>query len=216
MPLFPDADGQRLRKVAAVATIVELASRMGQPTRCPSSQGQMLGGHSMRTGGAQALAGLGVDPIRIQTMGRWKSDLVIRYSGSRGSSGITRDAARGLIESGHLTPQGPRSTVPQLNSDTLAGLDRHSRDIEVVNKQFATSLNKINAYVLNGSSGVLHKYMTGTGRTLCGLVYANWPHEIHKLLPARADYSSLCARCCRHEANVQQAVEDSSESELYE
>ena len=70
MPLFPTAEGTRVRKVDAVSTIIELASKMGQHTICPTSQGQLLGGHSMRTGGAQALAGLGVDPIRDQTMGR--------------------------------------------------------------------------------------------------------------------------------------------------
>ena len=107
-PLFPCADGSRTGKQAAVATIVELAKRVGQPTVCPASGGQLLGGHSMRTGGAQALAGLGVDPIRIQTMGRWKSDLVIRYSGARGACGITHDT------SGDCTTPPRRLPIPGL------------------------------------------------------------------------------------------------------
>ena len=79
-------------------TIIAVAERIGQPTTCPSSGGKLFGGHSLRTGGAQTLAGLGVDPLGIQAMGRWKSQLVIRYAGDKGASGITRDMRRGLQE----------------------------------------------------------------------------------------------------------------------
>ena len=97
MPLFPTEAGGRITKTSAVATIVEIVSRLGTPTRCDNSGGQLYGGHSLRTGGAQYLAGLGVDPLRIQAMGRWRSSLVIRYSCNKGAHGITADTVRGLI-----------------------------------------------------------------------------------------------------------------------
>ena len=39
MPLFPTTSGERTTKPAAVATIVALAQRVGQPTVCPASGG---------------------------------------------------------------------------------------------------------------------------------------------------------------------------------
>ena len=78
MPLFPNADGGGITKASAVATIVGIVTRLGLPTHCHTSGGQLYGGHSLRTGGAHNLAGLGVDPMRIQAMGRWRSSLVIR------------------------------------------------------------------------------------------------------------------------------------------
>ena len=80
VPLFPTQDGHRTTKSAAIATITKLATMIGQPTICPSSGGQLLGGHSLRTGGAQTLAGLGVDPMRIQS---WDDGVVVWSSVTR-------------------------------------------------------------------------------------------------------------------------------------
>ena len=85
----------------------------------------------VHTGGAQALAGLGVDPLRIQAMGRWRSALVIRYSGARGSAGITRDTARGMMS----LASGSNSAPAQVSLDLAivdcpqdpASIDRNLR-----------------------------------------------------------------------------------------
>ena len=165
----------------------------------------------MRTGGAQALAGLGVDPIRIQTMGRWKSDLVIRYSGSRGSSGITRDAARGLVESGYLAAKDTSIPVPDIAVDTLAVLDSQTRDLETNKQNYQLSHAMPTTYILNGSSGVMHKCTFNNTKTLCGLQYVGWAHELYSALPSREEFVSYCARCCRYDKNQFRAVEDSSD-----
>ena len=72
-------------KTSAVAAIVETVSRLGTTTHCDNSGGQIHGGHSLRTGDAQYLAGLGVDPTRIHAMGQLHSSPVIRYSCNKGS-----------------------------------------------------------------------------------------------------------------------------------
>ena len=144
-------------------------------------------------------------------MGKWKSDLVIRYSGSRGASGITRDTARGLEECGYLTSTCTKLTVPDVVVDTLAILDSHTRDIQTNKQNYQLSRSMPTTYVMNGSSGVMHKFTTGSNKTVCGLQYVGWPHEFFSSLPPQGNFVSLCARCCRHEKNLVRAVEDSSD-----
>ncbi len=85
--------------------IVELAPRLGGPTCCDVGGGQLYGGHSLRTAGAQYLAGLGFDPLRIQAMGCLRSSLVIRYSCNKGAHGITQVTLRGLEANNVSTPR---------------------------------------------------------------------------------------------------------------
>ena len=123
MPLFPTPLGTRPTKPAAVSTIVAIAARLGTHTTS-STGGQLFGGHSLRTGGAQYLASLGVDTLRIQSMGRWRSNLVIHYAGDRGALGITEDTRRGLLpasSSGPSTskPAPPRNLMTALSVDEL-------------------------------------------------------------------------------------------------
>ena len=146
-------------------------------------------------------------------MGRWKSDLVIRYSGSRGSTGITRDTARGLEECGYLTSTCTKLTVPDIDMDSLASLDSHTQDIETNKQNYKLSRSMPTTYVQNSTSGVLHKFTTGNSKTVCGLQYLGWPHEIHSSLPSQGKFVSLCARCCRHEKNLARTVEDSSDED---
>ena len=133
-PSFPTLEGTRAAKPAAVATIIALAARLGAQTRCASSGGELYGGHSLRTGGAQYLAGLGVDPIRIQSMGRWRSTLVIRYSGQKGAHGITEDTVKGLgsASSTDAPPSAARRALCDSELDAaaraMAALDTATRD----------------------------------------------------------------------------------------
>ena len=76
-----------MHKVDAVSTIVVLANKMGQLTICPNSDGQLLGVHSPWSGGALARAWLGVNPIRILTIGRCKSGRVKGRVHQRNTSG---------------------------------------------------------------------------------------------------------------------------------
>ena len=79
-PVFPGPDGTETSKEAAVETILQLATRVSQPTH-DSRGGRRFGGHSMRTTGAAFLGAQGANPYFIQVLGRWKSGLVARYAG---------------------------------------------------------------------------------------------------------------------------------------
>ena len=93
LPLFPDALGRESSKHAAVSTIFSVVERTGASIR--DAHGSYLyGGHSLRTGGAYLLASRGVNPHKIQSLGRWRSDLVIRYAGEAMSTGIATDMHR--------------------------------------------------------------------------------------------------------------------------
>ena len=197
MPLFPTSDGGRISKDAAVATITAIATRIGLPTVCPSSHGQLFGGHSLRTGGAQTLAGLGVDPIRIQAMGRWKGSLVIRYSGNRGSYGITGDTVRGLTARASSSSAAPK---PSLKSALQVDVSQHL-DLE---QRIALSLEHSHAapptYIINKSTGVIHKKGMDD-RTICGMSYGRWTTDTMMTIPESTNYVFLCSRCCSHERN---------------
>ena len=92
LPLFPDSNGNEVNRASAVNTIFSLILASGGKLR--DAKGSLLfGGHSLRTGGASLLATLGVHPIRIQAMGRWRSPLVIHYAGEAMATGLVRDMA---------------------------------------------------------------------------------------------------------------------------
>ena len=62
MPLLPTEDGKEVGKAAAVATILGLGESIGE--RLMDQHGvYRFGGHSLRTGGAHYLAGLGVNML---------------------------------------------------------------------------------------------------------------------------------------------------------
>ena len=86
-PLFFAESGEEVEKPAAVATIYRLAELLGHSIVCPAG-GYLFGGHSLRTGGAAMLASRGLDPMRIQSMDRWKSPLAVHYAVSTGLAGI--------------------------------------------------------------------------------------------------------------------------------
>ena len=204
-PLFPTRDGTRVTKEAAVATITAVASAIGLPTVCPSSNGQLFGGHSMRTGGAQTLAGLGVDPIRIQAMGRWRSSLVIRYSGNKGSSGITTDTVRGLANRSTSSASLPLR-IPDVGLGLLVDGRGHLEHEARIMQALADSTAMPPLYIENQTSGVIHK-ASAVDKTLCGMAYSNWSFRKHNSIPMHVSYNLLCTRCCRHERNDSKPLE---------
>ena len=87
MPLFPTQDGDEVDRCAAVGSIFAVAELTGAVLFDEHGSYQ-YGGHSLRTGGAHMLASCGLNPIRIQSLGRWKSELVSRYAGESLSAGL--------------------------------------------------------------------------------------------------------------------------------
>ena len=75
-PLFRDFRGNILTVNAVRAEIRALMDGIGRP-------GSLYGAHSMRIGGATALAYLGATPETIKAHGRWKSDAYMSYVRAR-------------------------------------------------------------------------------------------------------------------------------------
>jgi hypothetical protein len=78
LPLFPTAEGQPVARAAVVAALEATVQAYGDPIVQPNGS-RLLGGHSFRVTGAQQLASLGVDIIKIMVLARWAGESVLRY-----------------------------------------------------------------------------------------------------------------------------------------
>lgn len=78
LPLFPQANGRHMDKAAVVealeATVIAYGGRVRSPTGT-----RLFGGHSFRVSGAQMLAALGIEVVKIMVLARWAGETVLRY-----------------------------------------------------------------------------------------------------------------------------------------
>ena len=79
LPLFPTSSGAEVTKGDAICTINRLVTLYGSPTT-DAQKRNLYGGHSLRTGGAVALSGLGLDSVRIEGLARWHSPMLLHYA----------------------------------------------------------------------------------------------------------------------------------------
>lgn len=77
-PAFPTAEGGVAKKKDAVATVEELARRLGHPVKTAEGR-NVYGGHVWRVSGAVHLAAIGLEVWLIQILFRWASATVLRY-----------------------------------------------------------------------------------------------------------------------------------------
>ena len=77
-PLFPDSHGNYCTKIGVVNTIRKAAEMAGMQV-CDSEGHHRLSGHTFRITGARYLSAAGLDPITIQLLGRWGSNVVLTY-----------------------------------------------------------------------------------------------------------------------------------------
>ena len=113
LPLFFTEAGGEVSKAAAVGTIERLAELIGE-SLTGSGGCRRFGGHSLRTGGASMLAARGLDPDRIQAMGRWRSPLVLHYATEALSTGLAS-----LVER-----QRPTVSTPAVAATEMVALRR--------------------------------------------------------------------------------------------
>ena len=171
LPLFPDARGLEVSRANAVATIVGLSQRSGFRTTAPNGS-QLYGGHSLRTGGATLYASMGVHPLRIQALGRWRSPLVLHYAGEAMASNVVKDLKRGNFN--------PLSTGPAAPSDTAVIIERLCSRLSALEQNMAAtepSTCEDEAVVVNVATQCLHKIVvsdtTHASRTICGWQFAD-------------------------------------------
>ena len=147
----------------------------------------LYGGHSLRTGGASALAGLGINPYRIQAMGRWNSPLVIKYAGVSMTGELTSETSRAVgtaspVMSRAIAIQDPgvKSTLKKMESQ----LDMHvdsTRALELRVKTLEETRVKTDKplVISNNVTGLHHRTVGEVGvqshayHTLCGINYTS-------------------------------------------
>ena len=78
LPFFPCAGGAAVSKAAVVSALEATVRSYGGLTHGGRGE-KFLGGHSFRVTGAQWLASLGVEVVKIIVLARWAGDMVLRY-----------------------------------------------------------------------------------------------------------------------------------------
>ena len=78
LPLFPQHNGMPVDKTVVVETLEATVVAYDNCIRSPTGS-RLYGGHSFRVCGAQMLAALGVEIIKIMVLARWAGETVLRY-----------------------------------------------------------------------------------------------------------------------------------------
>ena len=165
----------------------------------------------MRTGGAAMLARRGVNPFRIQSLGRWKSPLVVHYAGEALSTGLARELA---------TASAPLQPAPS-DLDSLRQfihrLDQRLAALETIDVPQQPPLpadsTTSRSLILNPTTRTYHATLmplTSPPERLkasCGWKFATQKHSVCIELPSRVSFTSLCSRCLYLEREAARAAE---------
>ena len=197
LPLFPSADGTEATKSAAIETIVQLAALTGARTH--DAQGRLLfGGHSLRTGGAVALAGLGLDSLKVECLARWHSPMLAHYA--------RLAPLRTLTDEYKLRAQAvDASNNSNLISKKLEALERVVESLKArldadATPKIETFQPMSDLFVHNTRSNVWHLAATfdprrSTGTCVCGWSFSEHASDIREhTLPHKEGYA-YCERC---------------------
>ena len=214
LPLFPTSDGDEVSRCAAVGTIYRLAELIGEPVR-DSTGAFLFGGHSLRTGGAHMLASRGVNPFRIQSLGRWKSPLVVHCAGESMAMGIADEVARLSAGSQPAAPSPDLASIEGF----LRQLDARLQAIETAAEaepdpeqtRSHPAVVVDDPYVINRDTMAVHRTeATSTTpaveqRSTCGWRFGlgrrwlrgsrTWHLRVAEIPPGTS-WRSICPRCC--------------------
>ena len=187
-PLFPTSDGLEVDRGAAVATIEAIVRAYGELTQDELGC-SLCGGHFLRTGGAFLLASLGVNPHKIQALGRWRSSLVIQYAGEAMHSGIARDL--GSADSPGLSAL----------SDAISRLERRLLQLEETVPAGPVP-GEQGSYIVNVETRCLHYTRASPAwpaelqRTSgCGWIFLQHRFQREQLRPGGFSWRQVCSRC---------------------
>ena len=78
LPLFPTKAGTHADKSVITTCLEKTVEAYGGAVAGPTGK-RLLGGHSFRVSGAQRLASIGVEVVKIAILARWSSNVVLRY-----------------------------------------------------------------------------------------------------------------------------------------
>ena len=184
----------------AIDTIRCCISKCGLPILDDQSR-PLYGGHSLRTGGAVALASMGVDATRIEAMARWKSPMLLHYIKSAPLKSITKEykLCKASSSNEHVAPAvgGVQKAIVAL----MARLDQSESSQATWMARF-DALEEANfpkQHVLNIASGIWHLSFTHKAgqacSTHCGWHYTGAAIEASARLPSGIGHQSICGTC---------------------
>ena len=200
LPLFPTTDGQVISKVAAVETIIKLASMIDSRTHDDLGR-PLFGGHSLRTGGAVALAGLGVDSAKIQCLARWESPMLLRYAKLAPLRTLTDEYKQRALDVDRRDDTNLLATKVSDLQQTVDCLLARLDEINVLaraNQPRSDLATEV--YIQNKGSGCwhracVHNVSTANGQTVCGWAYTNLSSVSCSRLPADLRSQAFCSKC---------------------
>jgi hypothetical protein len=177
LPLFPTETGSVLSKLQVLAGIELSASAIGLKL-VDISGNRRFGGHSMRVAGARHLAALGFPLLLIQLLGRWGSDIVMRYVMDAPLGAIT-STYRSMMAEQEL--QGTLKRLIQQGSGAEGALPKKAGfAIKALQDELAELRDRLTVcesdpqFVSNTETGVWHCTSVGMPnpparwRTMCG------------------------------------------------
>lgn len=198
MPVFPTAEGLEISKAAAVATITMIMGMTGA-TVVDHCGRPKFGGHSLRTGGAVFLTHLGLDSLRIESMARWHSPMLMLYTRSAPLRSITREF-NSAAQSHSNNPIASRSIQRTLDS-LMNRLDKFEEDkLNLFERLEAMAASNCPPkFIRNRESDKWHEsrcHEAGQACfTICGWNYTGLGFDAATALPADLTHRSFCGTC---------------------
>ena len=172
------------------------------------------------------LARRGVNPFRIQSLGRWHSPLVVHYAGESLATGLAHEISR---SAGGAAPNPP----PELADirDFLCRLESRLAAIEAAEKvgpgpdlPLPPPQYPADSYVLNRESRAYHRTPVAScapaaeQQTVCGWKFGtprsglratrSWYLRMVEIPPG-TPFAQICSRCCSTERALAKATADS-------
>ena len=207
LPLFPDINGSIVAKNIMVASITKLMEKCGHAVTDAMGR-PLFGGHSLRTGGAVFLAGMGLDTQRIESMARWNSPMLLYYIRSAPVRSITKEfnllakaRSDNAVASSSASKGASNPTLAKTMASLINRLDQ--ADIAYLEaEQRIASLEENCAplkYICNVASGVWHysrDHAAGKAcYTACGWKYTGLQFEVKCALPDGLSHKEVCGTC---------------------
>ena len=198
LPWFPDAEGNEVSKYLAVSTITELAKRSGAAVTDAYNR-NLFGGHSLRTGGAVTLAGLGLDAARIECLARWSSPMLLHYARLAPLKTLTSEYIERTRQGEHSASAVSLSSKLEALQATVAALarrlDRDGAEVDIP----ITGVG-LDIFVLNCKSSIwhlstVHNMSLATGVTVCKWEYSHHSSFTFHSEPKAQKGKVYCNRC---------------------
>ena len=115
-PLFPSLEGKVVTKRKVIEGYEALAVAIGMSIVVDGIS--IIGGHSTRVTGAQFWAALGLEIRKIAALGRWGSEVVMRYVAEAPLRAVTADLRRLIAEKARIV--GDEGRNREVNSRLMA------------------------------------------------------------------------------------------------